>query len=126
MPGRNLTEILIALKRLADDQRGKPESEAALAKIKELQAKYPELKLALKPLYGLTMGDIRLMHKSGISTDGSWTGVNLDDALRIMQEDYIRRIVAKFPGETLEELRDMMRKWGAPKEMLEDGENEAP
>lgn len=85
-----------ALARLAEDQRGKPEGDLARAKLLEIIGKHPEAKdyEPVKVLIekDLTMRDIAMMHRDGISTDGRWEGESLQDAIAIMQADYRARI----------------------------------
>lgn len=85
-----------ALARLADDQRGKPEGDTARAKLLEIINKHPEARdyQPIKQLIenDLTMRDIAMMRREGISTDGKWTGENLHEAIAVMQADYRLRI----------------------------------
>lgn len=97
-----------ALIRLADDQKGKPEGDLAREKLLIILQNHPEA-VAYKPVLDLawrdiTTKDVAEMHQIGISTDGSWTGRNLQEALFKMQQDYYRRMVAAafgVPGELL-------------------------
>jgi len=86
-----------ALTRLAEDQRGKPEGDLAREKLLQIINKYPGaaqykpvVELAKKDL---TMADIGWMKRHGISTDGSWTGGNLFEAIALMEADYKQRIM---------------------------------
>lgn len=92
-------EKIEAIKRLATDQKGKPEGEVAEAKLLELINKYPEAAQAqevidyAKDLF--TLKDIADMHRQGTSTDGSWTAPTFEDAIKIMIEDYRQRKAMK-------------------------------
>lgn len=91
-----------ALIRLAEDQRGKPEGDLAREKLLSILQKHPEA-VTYKPIVDLawrdiTTKDVAEMHRMGISTDGSWTGRNLQEALFKMQQDYYRRMVAQAFG----------------------------
>ena len=94
-----------ALIRLAEDQKGKPEGDLAREKLLSILQKHPEA-VTYQPIVDLawrdlTTKDVAQMHRRGISTDGSWTGVNLQDALAKMMQDYQRRMVrAAFLGNT--------------------------
>jgi hypothetical protein len=90
MEAKRIAEVLIALKRLAEDQRGKPEGESASRKIDELIAKYPDLRPAIIPFWNFTTRDFVTLKRRGINMGGSWEGTDLDDALRHMQEYYCR------------------------------------
>jgi len=84
-----------ALARLAEDQCGKPEGDAARAKLLEMVNKYPQARdyEAVQELAqrDFSMADFGNMKRQGISTSGSWTGTNLANALKIMVEDYRQR-----------------------------------
>lgn len=91
-----------ALIRLAEDQKGKPEGDLAREKLLSILQKHPEA-VTYKPIVDLawrdlTTKDVVKMHRMGISTDGSWTGTNLQDALNKMMQDYYRRMVAAAFG----------------------------
>lgn len=91
-----------ALIRLAEDQRGKPEGDLAREKLLLILQNHPEA-VVYQPIVDLawrdiTTKDVVKMHRMGISTDGSWTGVNLQEALFKMQQDYYRRMVAQAFG----------------------------
>lgn len=89
-----------ALIRLAEDQRGKPEGNLAREKLAEILRNHPEA-ACYKPLVDLTNGDLRIittkdvawMNRNKISTDGSWTGRDLAEALAMMEADYRSRIL---------------------------------
>jgi len=85
-----------ALTRLAEDQRGKPEGDLAREKLLEITTKHPEA-ASYQPVKDLierdlTMQDVAWMRKNGISTDGSWDGRNLTEAIALMEMDYKKRI----------------------------------
>ena len=92
-----------ALILLAEDQKGKPEGDLAREKLLLILQNHPEA-VMYKPIVDLawrdlTTKDVAKMHRRGISTDGSWTGANLQDALNKMMQDYYRRLVtAAFLG----------------------------
>ena len=90
MRSEKIADVLIKLKRLAEDQRGKPEGEAALRKIRELIEKYPETRSALKPYWEFTGHDFVFLKRHGINTDGVWEGRDFHEAIRRMQEHYCR------------------------------------
>ena len=101
MKGRWKTKV-DALIRLAEDQKGKPEGELAREKLAGILKKHPEV-VRYQPLQDLAWRDISTkdvveMHRKGISTDGSWTGVDGSDALFKMLQDYQRRMVAAALG----------------------------
>jgi len=86
-----------ALIRLAEDQAGKPEGELAKAKLKRILELYPEAAKEHPPFeqYAqrvFTVGDLRFMKRQHISTQGSWTGRNLQEAIAIMINDFWGRI----------------------------------
>ena len=81
-----------ALKRLAEHPRTPPhEADAARRKLALILEHVEEAK-EYEPAREFMMSDIRRMRKQGISTDGSWTGGNLTHAIRLMEEDYRRRL----------------------------------
>lgn len=85
-----------ALIRLAEDQRGKPEGDLAREKLVQILNKHPEA-FYYEPLRELakrdfTLADLGKMTKMGVSTDGSWTGRNLSEAIRLMVADYEGRL----------------------------------
>ena len=91
-----------ALIRLAEDQRGRPEGDLAREKLASILKKHPEA-MTYKPVLNLawkdiTTKDVVKMHRMGISTAGSWTGHNLQEALYKMMMDYHRRMVAQAFG----------------------------
>ena len=83
-----------ALLRLAEDQAGKPEGELAREMLRRLISRHPEVTMAYEPMREFAMGDVAFMRKKGISTDGTWTGRNLQDAIALMIGDYRQRIEA--------------------------------
>lgn len=86
-----------SLLRLAEDQKGKPEGELARQKLKEILDKHPEAK-HYEPLQKFMLSDIKAMRMKGISTDGSWTGNNLQDAIAMMVLDYKQRLANHKPA----------------------------
>lgn len=97
-----------ALIRLADDQKGKPEGDLAREKLLLILQNHPEA-VSYQPIVDLawrdiTTKDVVKMHRMGIRTDGSWTGVNMQDAINKMMQDYHQRLVAQA--------------FGVPKELL--------
>jgi len=66
----------------------------------------PVLDLAWKDL---TTKDVVKMHRMGISTNGSWAGVNTQDALNKMMQDYYQRLVAQAFGLPKKEIEDERR-----------------
>lgn len=85
-----------ALAKLAEDQRGKPEGDLARQKLLEIINKHPEAANyePVKELVerDLTMKDIGWMKRHGVSTDGEWTGGNLNEAIALMIADYKSRM----------------------------------
>ena len=85
-----------ALILLAEDQKGKPEGDLAREKLLLILQNHPEAvsyKLIVDLAWrDITTKDVVKMHRMGISTDGSWTGANLQEALYKMQQDYYRRM----------------------------------
>lgn len=86
----------LALARLAEDQRGKPEGESAARKLRHILERYPEAR-EYEPLAEFTMSDLRFMRAKGISTEGRWEGESVEDAIAVMIGDYRRRIVGWHP-----------------------------
>ncbi len=91
-----------SLVRLADDQRGKPEGDLAREKLLQILSKYPEAR-QYEPVIeliekDLTMADVAWMRHNFISTDGSWTGANLAEAVALMEADYRERIARAKRG----------------------------
>lgn len=86
----------IALAKLAEDQRGKPEGETARRKLLEIINKHPEV-VQLEEVKQLTLADLGQMKRRGISLAGSWTGNDLQDAIRLMEEDYRQRMAESRP-----------------------------
>jgi len=80
-----------ALARLAEDQRGKPEGELAREKMRHILERYPEAR-DYEPVKQFMMSDIAWMRRRGVSTDGSWTGMNIQEAVAMMTDDYRQRI----------------------------------
>lgn len=94
-PGK-WTRKVDALIRLAEDQKGTPEGDLAREKLLSILQKHPEVQ-AYQPLTGFVQREISgadfvRMKQEGISTEGSWTGTNLFDALEKMMEDYFLRM----------------------------------
>ncbi len=70
------------LARLAEDQRGTPEGEAAGRKLRAILAKYPQAR-DYEPVRQFTMADLRyILRHADVSTEGRWDGQSPDDALR--------------------------------------------
>lgn len=84
----------IALAKLAEDQHGKPEGETARRKLLEIINKHPEA-TQLDEIKRLALADLGKMKRHGISLAGSWTGKDLQDAIRL--EDYRQRIAENQP-----------------------------
>ena len=107
-----------ALARLAEDQRGKPEGDLARQKLQEIIANHPEAReyQPVKDLFArdLELEDVGAMHRMGISTEGSWGGGTLAEALAAMSRDYKARI-AGYQGRPRIE--------GAAKQLPEGGES---
>ena len=80
-----------ALARLAEDQRGKPEGELAREKMRHILERYPEAR-DYGPAREFMMSDLAWMRRQGIDTDGSWRGIDLQEAIALMTADYERRI----------------------------------
>jgi hypothetical protein len=85
-----------ALIRLAEDQRGKPEGDLARQKLLDILNAHPEA-FGYQPLVDfahreLTLRDVGEMKRRGIPTAGSWTAPTLEGAVRLMVEDYKRRL----------------------------------
>ena len=88
------------LLRLAQDD-GATEDERNVARLKLAQVleKHPDAEQIeqYEPLREFTLGDLRAMKRAGISTDGSWTGRTLEDALYLMVSDYGQRLAMYRP-----------------------------
>lgn len=81
-----------ALIRLARDPGATPaERDTAARKLRQLTRDHPET-MDYKPLAVFTMRDLGEMKRRGISTAGSWTGCNLEDAISLMVADYQQRL----------------------------------
>jgi hypothetical protein len=80
-----------ALARLAEDQHGKPEGELAREKMRQILERYPEAR-DYGPARQFMMSDIAWMFRHNISTDGSWTGHDVQEAVALMETNYRRRI----------------------------------
>ena len=80
-----------ALMRLAEDQAGKPEGELARQKLRQILEKYPQAR-EYEPVQVFMARDIVAMKRRGISTEGSWTGRNLQEAIALMVADYGTRL----------------------------------
>ena len=106
-----------ALARLAEDQRGKPEGDLARQKLQEIIANHPEAReyQPVKDLFArdLELKDIGAMRMAGISTEGSWGGRTLAEALAAMTQDYKARIAG---------YQDRPRIEGPAGQLLEGGE----
>ena len=72
-----------ALAHLAEDQRGKPEGDLAREKMRQILERYPEAR-AYEPAQQFMMSDLAYMLRNDISTDGSWTGRNIYEAMALM------------------------------------------
>ena len=83
-----------ALILLAEDQAGKPEGEVARQKLRLILDKYPEAR-QYEPVKQFMMSDLARMKQAGISTNGSWTGRNLAEALSLMTTDYAQRLAER-------------------------------
>ena len=110
-----------ALIRLAEDQRGKPEGDLAREKLLLILQNHPEA-VTYKPIVDLawrdiTTKDVVKMHRMGVSTDGSWTGATLQDALDKMMQDYYQRLVAQAFGVSEELLGHADDSWPASAEV---------
>jgi len=53
--------------------------------------RYPEAR-DYEPVKQFMMSDIAYMQRNRISTDGSWTGRNLQEAVALMEAEYRQRI----------------------------------
>ncbi len=80
-----------ALARLAEDQKGKPEGELARQKLRSILEKYPEAR-EYAPIKAFLGRDLVRLKRLGGSTDGSWTGQNIEEALALMFADYRQRL----------------------------------
>lgn len=80
-----------ALMRLAEDQAGKPEGQLARQKLRQILKKYPQAR-EYEPVRVFMARDIVAMKRMGISTEGSWTGRNLQEAIALMMADYGTRL----------------------------------
>ena len=85
-----------ALILLAEDQAGKPEGDLAREKLRAILDKHPEAR-QYELVKQFMMGDLTRMRRAGISTDGSWTGRNLAEALALMTADYAQRLRKQTP-----------------------------
>lgn len=81
---------------LAEDQAGKPEGDLAREKLRLILDKHPEAR-QYAPVRRFMTSDLARMKQAGISTDGSWTGHNLAEALALMTADYARRLRKQTP-----------------------------
>jgi hypothetical protein len=98
---RDWQKVADALLRLAEDQRGKPEGIAAREKLKEILDKHPEAR-GYRPIQELverdiSMADVGRLRREGWD-QGSWTGRNLDEAIKLMCDDYRRRLMSLYGG----------------------------
>lgn len=94
------TSKVDALVRLAEDQRGTPEGDLAREKLASILRKHPEV-CRYQPVVtlaerDLTLADIGKMKREGISLEGTWVGTDLQDAVRVMEDEYKRRIAEVF------------------------------
>lgn len=96
-------KVAEALIRLAEDQRGKPEGDLAREKLALILNRHPEAR-QYQPIQRLMASDVAYMRRQGISTDGSWTGRNLGEALLLMEAEYRQRIDAHRARRRLEVL----------------------
>jgi len=80
-----------ALAALAEDQRGNPEGDLAREKLLKIIRDHPEA-ANYEPVRTLVTRDIRLSDLKKFDTSGSWMGANLADALRLMLQEYRRRL----------------------------------
>jgi hypothetical protein len=96
-----------ALIALTEDQAGKPEGELAREKLRYILARHPEAR-EYEPVRAFMLSDIRYMRQRGISTDGSWTGRNLEEAVGLMVADYRGRIEAFRQQKRLIESRKLL------------------
>ncbi len=69
------------LARLAEDQRGTPEGQAARDKLRVILEKYPEA-CEYEPLRRFTAADLAYLVRNDVPTEGRWEGQNPEDALR--------------------------------------------
>jgi len=83
-----------AIMRIAREKRGQPEGDVARKKLDLFLNKYPQAK-QYAPVREFTLRDVGRMKMSGISTSGSWTGRNLDEAVAAMIRDYQDRLRAR-------------------------------
>ena len=84
-----------ALLRLAQDKGATPaERETAREKLAQILREHPQAQeiRQYEPVRRFTMDDLAFMKQHDISTDGSWTGGNLSEALQLMVADYAGRI----------------------------------
>ena len=91
-----------ALILLAEDQEGKPEGDLAKEKLRRILRRFPELAQWHAPLDDFagrvfTICDLEQMKRQGISTEGVWSGRNLDEAVAMMIADYKRRLWERKP-----------------------------
>lgn len=102
-----------ALARLAEDQRGKPEGDLARQKLQEIIANHPEAReyQPVKDLFArdLELKDVGMMHRMGISTEGSWSGRTIAEALAAMTRDYKSRIMAYWDRPRIERVRQLSK-----------------
>lgn len=112
MPENRWKRKARALARLAEDQRGKPEGDAAWEKLQQIIDAHPEAAL-YGPVIELIQREVEWMmtgahlvemKKAGVNLDGSWSGESLGDAIHTMVADYRRRYDARL-GKVLEDRR---------------------
>ena len=87
---------------LAEGRAGKPEGDLAKEKLRRILRRFPELAQRHAPLDEFanrvfTMRDLGQMKRQGISTDGAWSGRNLNEATNMMVADYKRRLWERKP-----------------------------
>ncbi len=97
-------QVADALARLARDQAGKPEGELARQKLAQIMARYPQAR-ERPAVQAFMLRDLGRMRRLGVSTDGRWTGRNLEEAVALMAADYRQRLA---------EAEDRLRRRGLP------------
>ncbi|GEM_PF-6291869 len=85
------------LSRLARDQQGKPEGEAARAKLTEIIKNHPEAR-HYEPVARLieddilTNQDLAFIARNRVSLEGTWTADSVEGAMKMMQAVLAGRI----------------------------------
>jgi hypothetical protein len=82
-------DALIRLSR--DPGATSAERKTAARKLRQILRDHPQM-ADYRPLAEFTMRDLGEMKRRGISTAGSWTGRNLDEAIAMMVSDYHERL----------------------------------